>query len=256
MDDFSDKPITAALIIVGNEILSGRTQDTNLNHLATKLGQIGVRLVEARVIPDVAETITATVREMAGRVDYLFTTGGIGPTHDDITADCVAAAFDRPINVDPEARALLEAHYANSEHELNEARLRMARIPDGARLIDNPVSAAPGFQLENVYVMAGVPRIMAAMLDGVIPTLKGGRRIESISVACDLPEGQLAHELGAIAKAYPDLDIGSYPKYGSGGFQVTVVLRGDEADKLEVAAGEVEEMIRNLGATPCRLAPD
>mgnify|MGYP003700456667 CR=1 FL=1 len=249
----TDKPVTAALLIVGNEILSGRTQDTNLKHLAERLGEIGIRLVEARVIPDIADVITGTVKELSARVDYLFTTGGIGPTHDDITADCVAAAFDRAIDIHPEARARLERHYETSEHDLNEARLRMARIPDGAELIDNPVSAAPGFRLENVYVMAGVPRIMAAMLDHVIPTLKGGRRIESATVRCDLPEGTVAAGLRRIAERHPGLDIGSYPKYGSGRFELSVVLRGDDPEDLAAAASEVERLIRELGAEPERL---
>lgn len=254
MSEERDKPVTAALIIVGNEILSGRTQDTNLKHLAERLGAIGIRLVETRVIPDVAEVITGTVRELSARVDYLFTTGGIGPTHDDITADCVAAAFGRAIDVHPEARARLEAHYAESEHDLNEARLRMARIPDGATLIDNPVSAAPGFVLENVHVMAGVPRIMSAMLDGVIPTLKGGARIDSVTVRCDLPEGTVAEGLGRLATAHPTVDIGSYPKYGSGGFELSIVLRGADSAALEGAASAVESLVRDLGGTPSRIA--
>lgn len=241
--------VTAALVIVGNEILSGRTQDTNLKHLAERLDAIGIRLVEARVVPDVAETITATVRELSARVDYLFTTGGIGPTHDDITADCVAAAFDRPIDVDPEARARLAAHYADSEHDLNAARLRMARIPEGARLIDNPVSAAPGFRLENVFVLAGVPRIMAAMLDGVLPTLKGGARVATRTLRCDLPEGRMAEGLRAVAERYPTVEIGSYPKYGSGGFLLTLILRATDAEALSGAAADVAAQIRAEGAS-------
>jgi len=246
---------TAALLIVGDEILSGRTRDANLQHLAERLQTIGVPVVEARVIPDRAETITAAVRELAARVDYLFTCGGIGPTHDDITADCVAAAFGRAIDVRPEARARLEKHYAESEHDLNEARLRMARIPDGADLIDNPVSAAPGFRLENVYVMAGVPRIMAAMLDQVIPTLKGGGPLLAETVRCNLPEGEAAQGLRRIAEENPSVGIGSYPKYGSGGFQLSVVVRGRDAAAVEAAAEAVEALVRELGSEPNRLAP-
>lgn len=246
---------TAALLIVGDEILSGRTRDANLQHLAERLQTIGVPVVEARVIPDHAETIIAAVRELSARVDYLFTSGGIGPTHDDITADCVAAAFGRSIDIHPEARARLEKHYAESEHELNEARLRMARIPDGADLIDNPVSTAPGFRLENVYVMAGVPRIMAAMLDQVIPTLKGGGPLLAETVRCNLPEGEAAQGLRAVADAHPKVGIGSYPKYGSGGFQLSIVVRGRDAQAVEAAVQAVEALVRDLGQEPSRLAP-
>ncbi|MBP5857339.1 competence/damage-inducible protein A [Marivibrio halodurans] len=255
MQDSSPKAVTAALIIVGNEILSGRTQDTNLKHLAERLGAIGISLVEARVIPDKADVITDTVRALSARVDYLFTTGGIGPTHDDITADCVAAAFGRAIDIHPEARARLEAHYATSEHELNEARLRMARIPDGASLIDNPVSVAPGFRLENVFVMAGVPRIMAAMLDGVLPTLKGGARVESVTIRCDLPEGTAAEGLRHVAADHPAVDIGSYPKYGSGGFRLSIVVRGVDSAAVEDAARAVEKLVQDLGAAAERFDP-
>ncbi|MCR9220259.1 MAG: molybdopterin-binding protein [Alphaproteobacteria bacterium] len=248
-----DAPVTAALLIVGDEILSGRTRDANLQHLAERLGPIGVRLVEARVIPDVEAVIVAAVRELSGRVDYLFTCGGIGPTHDDITADCVAAAFGRSIDIHPEARARLERHYADSEHALNAARLRMARIPDGARLIDNPVSAAPGFVLENVYVMAGVPRIMAAMLDQVVPTLRRGRPLVSVSILSALPEGEAAAGLREIAEAHPNVGIGSYPRWGAGGFALTIVLRGEEPEAVEAAAQATEALIRRLGAASRRL---
>ncbi|MEQ8603841.1 MAG: competence/damage-inducible protein A [Marivibrio sp.] len=253
--DASRPEPTAALLIVGDEILSGRTRDANLQHLAERLQTVGVPVVEARVIPDRAETVIAAVRELSSRVDYLFTSGGIGPTHDDITADCVAAAFERAIDVHPEARARLERHYAESEHALNEARLRMARIPDGAELIDNPVSAAPGFRLENVYVMAGVPRIMAAMLDQVIPTLKGGGPLLAETVRCNLPEGEAAEGLRRIAEENPTVGVGSYPKYGSGGFQLSIVVRGRDAKAVEAAAQDVETLVRELGGQPERLAP-
>ena len=184
--------VTAALIIIGNEVLSGRTHDKNLPYIAEKLNGVGVRLTEARVIPDIPDIIIRTVRELRANFTYVFTTGGIGPTHDDITADCVAEAMGVSIDIDPEALRRLEIHYENSGLEINEARLRMARIPAGATLIDNPISAAPGFRISNVHVMAGVPKIMQAMLDGILPTLKGGRPMISITLRCSLPEGRIA----------------------------------------------------------------
>ena len=245
--------VTAALIIIGNEVLSGRTHDKNLPYIAEKLNGVGVRLTEARVIPDIPDIIIRTVRELSANFTYVFTTGGIGPTHDDITADCVAEAMGVSIDIDPEALRRLEIHYQNSGLEINEARLRMARIPAGATLIDNPISAAPGFRIGNVHVMAGVPKFMQAMLDGILPTLKGGRPMISITLRCGLPEGRIAEGLGALAKAYPDVDFGSYPAWTKTAFQVSLVVRGEDPDRVEQAAQAVEGLIRDLGDTAERI---
>ena len=239
--------VTAALIIIGNEVLSGRTHDKNLPYIAEKLNGVGVRLTEARVIPDIPDIIIRTVRELRANFTYVFTTGGIGPTHDDITADCVAEAMGVSIDIDPEALRRLEIHYENSGLEINEARLRMARIPAGATLIDNPISAAPGFRISNVHVMAGVPKIMQAMLDGILPTLKGGRPMISITLRCSLPEGRIAEGFGALANAYPDVDFGSYPAWTKTAFQVSLVVRGEDPARVEQAAQAVEGLIQDLG---------
>lgn len=246
--------VTAALLIIGNEVLSGRTHDKNLPFIAEALNGVGVRLTEARVIPDVKETIVETVRELSRRFDYVFTTGGIGPTHDDITADCVAEAMGAELRIDPEAKRRLEIHYANSGLELNAARMRMARIPAGAVLIDNPVSAAPGFRIGNVHVMAGVPKIMQAMLEGVLPTLTGGRALVSVTIRSSLAEGAVAERLGGLATAYADLDFGSYPAWTKTAFQLSIVVRGPDTDRVEAAAKAVEAMIGELGGMPERLS--
>jgi molybdenum cofactor synthesis domain-containing protein len=248
--DSKDGIVTACLLIIGNEILSGRTQDANLAYIATRLNEAGVRLTEARVIPDLAETIVATVNEVRGRFDYVLTTGGIGPTHDDITSECVARAFGVPLVLDEEARRRLARSYANPAVELNAARLRMAHVPQGASLIDNPISAAPGFEIGNVFVLAGVPQIMQAMLDFVLPRLKGGAKMLARTVRCGLPEGILAEGLGRVQQRYPDLDIGSYPSYGKGRMGVALVLRGTEAARLSAATAELMAMIRELGGEP------
>jgi molybdenum cofactor synthesis domain-containing protein len=244
------KIITACLLVIGNEILSGRTQDANLAYLAKGLNEVGVRLREARVIPDVPETIIATVNEVRTKHDYVFTTGGIGPTHDDITAECVARAFGRKLVLDPEAKRRLEIRYRQmgGQMELNEARLRMAHVPEGATLIDNPVSAAPGFQIGNVFVMAGVPVIAQAMFDSVKHRLIGGAKVLARSVNCRLAEGTIAQDLGQIQAAYPAIDIGSYPFWSrGGGFGVSLVLRGTDAEELGRAVGDVVAMIARLG---------
>ncbi len=246
--------VTAAFLIIGNEILSGRTQDKNLSFAGQKLAAVGIILKEARVIPDDPAVIIETVRGLSAAYDYVFTSGGIGPTHDDITADCVAEAFDLPIDIDPEARRRLEVHYAGTDMELNEARLRMARIPEGASLIDNPISAAPGFIVRNVHVMAGVPRIMQAMLEGVLPTLKAGRPVGAVTIRSNLAEGMAAARLGALAAEMPDIDFGSYPHWTTEGFSLSLVARGDDPARLDIAAEALEEMIRDLGATPERIS--
>ena len=239
-----NRVVTAALLIIGNEILSGRTRDANLPFLAEQLGGLGVRLAEVRVVPDAEAEIVSAVNTLRGRYDYVFTTGGIGPTHDDITAGSVAKAFGVAVERNAEAVALLEGHYEPGQ--LNEARLRMATIPVGASLIDNPVSKAPGFRIGNVFVMAGVPKIMQAMFDGIAPTLMGGAPVRSLSLSCGLPEGALAGPLGAIQKDHPDIDIGSYPYFRSGRFGVTVVLRGTRPDRLETAAAKVAAAVSCL----------
>ncbi len=246
----SERTVRACLLIIGNEILSGRTQDANLAFLGHALNELGIQLAEARVIPDQPATIVATVNEVRARYDYVFTTGGIGPTHDDITSECVAEAFEVELLRNSEAVRRLEDHYAGSDLELNEARLRMANIPDGAELIDNPVSAAPGYRIGNVLVMAGVPRIMQAMFDGIKHTLTGGAKVLSRTVHCDLGEGNVAAGLGEIQARYASVEIGSYPYFRTGRFGTNLVLRSRNEDALDAAAAEVVELVRKLGGTP------
>jgi molybdenum cofactor synthesis domain-containing protein len=228
----SDQP-TAAVLIIGNEILSGRTQDVNLAHIARELGEIGVRLAEARVIPDIEEEIVDAVNVLRRRYTYLFTTGGIGPTHDDITSACVAKAFGLPFGRHPEAERRLLAYFP--PEKVNAARMRMAETPKGAELIDNPVSIAPGFRVENVYVMAGVPAIMRAMFDGIKAKLKGGPRLKSRSLAVYAPEGEVAEPLAAIQANHAAIDIGSYPFTRDGRYGTTIVFRG--TDEAQLASG-------------------
>ena len=243
--------VTAAMLIIGNEILSGRTKDANLHHLASELTELGIRLMEVRVIPDVEAVIVDAVNEVRRHYDYVFTTGGIGPTHDDITAECVAKAFGVKLIVNPEARRLLEQRIKESGGELNEARLRMAKTPDGASLIDNTYSVVPGFQMENVYVMAGVPRIMQAMFAGLKPSLRRGQPMLSRTIACNLPEGTIAKGLGDVQARYPDLEIGSYPSYRSQAeFNVAMVVRGVDETQIAAAIDEVSEFVRELGDNP------
>lgn len=243
----SAKTVTACLIIIGNEVLSGRTRDANLPYLATRLNERGIRLREARIVPDVEGEIADAVNACRARYDYVFTTGGIGPTHDDITAASIAVAFGLPLEENVDAVTRLEAHYPPGE--LNPARRRMARMPEGAILIDNPVSTAPGFQIGNVLVMAGVPQILQAMVDGVLPRLAGGAPVLSRSVTCDLPESILAPGLEEIQARYPAIDIGSYPRFGRGRFDLNIVLRGTDDASLDKAAGEVATLIGGLGGT-------
>ena len=246
----AEKTVTACVLVIGNEILSGRTQDVNLAYLAKGLNEVGVRLREARVIPDVADTIVATVNEVRAQFDYVFTTGGIGPTHDDITAECVARAFGVKLIIHPEARRILEAHYKERKIEINEARLRMAQTPEGATLIANPVSRAPGFRIGNVFVMAGIPQVMQAMFDGVKGSLKGGRPVLARTLSCGLAEGQLAKGLGEIQARYPDADIGSYPWYRRGAHGVSLVARSPDAARLAAVIEEIATLIRSLGGMP------
>ncbi len=239
----------AGLVIIGNEILSGRTQDTNTQNIAEKLTRHGIKLAEVRVIPDVKDIIIGTVTELKQRYDYLLTTGGIGPTHDDITAESIAEAMGVENKMNAEARAMLLAHYGREE-DLTDARLKMAFIPVGARLIKNIVSGAPGFIIENVFVMAGVPRIMNAMLDEILTIIKPGPKILSNTVTCKLGESMIAEELEVIQKKYPSVEIGSYPHYRSGILGLSIVLRSIEGGPLDLATHEVIAMIRAKGEEP------
>ena len=250
---------TACLLIIGNEVLSGRTQDANLAYLAKQLSQIGVVLREARVIPDVRETIIATLNEVRAKFTHVFTTGGIGPTHDDITSECVAAAFGVPWEPHPEAWARLEAHYIardGNADAFNPARQRMATMPRGAALIDNAVSIAPGFTIGNVHVLAGVPRIMQAMLATLLPRLGGGPPILSRTVTgYGLMEGAIAAGLEAVQKRFPQLDLGSYPFYRPNGGGVSIVAKGTDQPAIEAAIEEVRGLMRNLDVTPVEGEP-
>jgi molybdenum cofactor synthesis domain-containing protein len=219
---------TAAMLVIGDEILSGRTRDANMHHLAKALTGHGIRLEEVRIVADVHERIVSAVRALSSSYDHLFTSGGIGPTHDDITADAVAEAMGAALDVRDDARAILQAHYDRQGQELNAARLRMARVPDGATLIDNPVSAAPGFSLGNVHVMAGVPSIFEAMLAGVLPTLTGGPPVLSQSLRVERGEGDIAVQLAELATAHPEVSIGSYPFQRDGVHGSNVVVRSQD----------------------------
>lgn len=245
--------VTAAAIIIGNEILSGRTKDANLPYIADRLGGWGIQLMEARIVPDIEAEIAAAVNALRAKFDYVITSGGIGPTHDDITAQCIANAFGVPLDRHPEAVRRLQAHYERPE-DLTEARLRMAHVPRGGVLVDNPVSAAPGFQIENVFVLAGVPRIMQAMLDGLQGRMVGGRQMHSVSITCALPESILAPGLGEIQDAYAQVSIGSYPHFAAAKsasrFGVSIVLRGLEVPDVEAAADKVRDLMRTLGGEP------
>jgi len=244
--------VTAGLLVIGDEILSGRTKDKNIGFIAEYLTTIGIDLCEVRVVSDVEAEIVAALDALRARYTYVLTTGGIGPTHDDITADAVAKAFGVAIDYDPRAVAIMKERFDAMGTEMNEARMRMTRIPKGAELVLNKVSAAPGFWIGNVIVMAGVPSIMQAMLDYVAPKLKTGAKMLSETVRADLREGDIGTELGAIAKAHPDVIIGSYPFMDDRGPNANVVVRAREADKLAVAKAAVEAMLRKVRATLVR----
>lgn len=234
---------TAAMLVIGDEILSGRTRDSNMHFLAQELTKHGIDLIEARMVSDDATAIIAAVKALSAQVDHVFTSGGIGPTHDDVTADCIAAAFDTPIDVRDDARALLAAHYERSGTELNEARLRMARIPDGASLIDNPISTAPGFTLHNVHVMAGVPTIFETMVASVLPTLTGGAPVLSQSLRVQRGEGEIAAPLGELAQKFSALSFGSYPFQHNGIYGTNIVIRGQDGALLDAAMTELAAMV-------------
>lgn len=236
-------PVTAGLVVIGDEILSGRTKDVNIGTIADFCTDLGIELREVRVVSDVEEAIIAAVRALSAAYTYVFTTGGIGPTHDDITADAVAKAFGVALPINPEARALLEKRWAEMGTEANEARLRMARIPEGASLILNPVSAAPGFRIGNVHVMAGVPKIMRAMLESIAPTLEGGRKVRSITIRCRVGEGTIGTPFAALAEQFPDVKMGSYPQMGQSFVMTELVLRSSDDDRLALAAEAVRAMV-------------
>ena len=235
--------VTAALIVIGDEILSGRTKDVNIGTIADFCTDLGIELSEVRVVPDIEDEIVAAVNAVRGRYTYVFTTGGIGPTHDDITADAVAKAFGVALPINPEARAMLEQRWKDTGTEVNEARLRMARIPEGASLIVNSVSAAPGFRIGNVHVMAGVPKIMQAMLEAIAPTLEGGAKVKSVSIGCRVGEGTIGSAFGRIQDEFPDVKMGSYPRMGSTTVMTELVLRSHDEDRLSLAVERVRAMV-------------
>ena len=246
-EEKSGRVITAAVLVIGDEILSGRTKDKNIGYIAEYLTNLGIDLREVRVVPDIEEEIIAALNALRHRYTYVFTTGGIGPTHDDITADAVAKAFGVSIDVDPRAVALMEERFRTMGTTMNEARLRMARVPAGADLVLNKVSAAPGFRIGNVIVMAGVPTIMQAMLDAAAPGLKTGAKMLSETVRADAREGDIGSELGAVAKAHPDTMIGSYPfQDEKGGPKTNIVVRARDPEKLAAAKAAVEGMLAKV----------
>jgi molybdenum cofactor synthesis domain-containing protein len=234
----------AALIIIGNEILSGRTKDKNLAYLAEWLNEIGIQLYEVRVIRDDEKEIIDCVNLLRKKYDYVFTTGGIGPTHDDITTESIAKAFNVELETNPEALKILQSYY--KEGELNEARLKMTLLPKGAELVENPVTKAPGFKIENVFVMAGIPLIMQGMLEGAKAFLKAGNKMTSKSIDVFMPESYVAEELSKMQDNYPEVEIGSYPFNKEGQFGTSLVMRSANLDILELCASDVAEMVKKL----------
>ncbi len=233
---------TAALLVIGDEILSGRTRDANMYFLAGELTKHGITLKEVRIVSDDPDAIVSAVNALRAEFDTVFTSGGIGPTHDDITADNIAAAFGVGISIRDDARALLAAHYERSNTDFNAARQRMARIPDGATLIDNPISVAPGFTLGNVHVMAGVPHIFQAMVASVLPTLTGGAPVLSQTLRINRGEGEIAGPLAALADDFPDLSIGSYPFQRDGAYGSNIVIRGTEPARIDGAMTRLSDL--------------
>jgi molybdenum cofactor synthesis domain-containing protein len=241
---------TAALAVIGDEILSGRTQDKNVAQLATWLNVQGIRLAEVRIVPDVTERIAETVNALRAAHDYLFTTGGIGPTHDDITVDAIAAAFGVSVVVHPEARAILEDYYRDRPGGLNEARLRMARVPEGAELIGNPSSGAPGVKMGNVYILAGVPHIAASMMDALTGTLEGGRPVVSVTVGARAPESEVADLLRETEAAHPGVAIGSYPFFKDGRYGANFVIRSEDETLVRETGSDLSRRLSEAGYEP------
>ena len=244
----TERVVTASVVIIGNEILSGRTQDTNLAHIALRLNEWGVQVREARVVPDILEVVVAAVNEARAAFDYVFTTGGIGPTHDDITVDCIAAAFRVPVAVSDEIAAVIRRRPAPPH--VMESRLRMARIPQGASLVPNPTGGPQGFRMDNVFVMAGIPAVMQAMLSTLEDELEGGAVVRSRSVTAHLGESEIADGLEDIQGRYPDMDLGSYPFYRDNVYGTTLVMRGADEARLERMLAEVKGVIEARGAIP------
>ncbi|MEO9459141.1 MAG: competence/damage-inducible protein A [Lentilitoribacter sp.] len=239
--------VTAAALAIGDELLSGRTRDKNIGHLAQTLTSVGINLREVRIVADEENEIVAAVNALREKYDYLFTSGGIGPTHDDITADAISKAFGVDCIYDEDAMNLLASHYQSRELEFTDARQRMARMPHGSTHIDNPVSKAPGFNKDNVFVMAGVPKVFEAMLNNVVPTLETGQKLLSHSVPCRHGEGVIGTPLGLIQKENPDISIGSYPRFGDdGSFSTEIIVRGLSQSDVDKAAIEIEQMLANL----------
>ncbi len=236
---------TAAMLVIGDEILSGRTRDANMHHLAGRLTVAGIDLMEVRMVADDRTAIVEGVRALARKHDHLFTSGGIGPTHDDITAGCVAEAMNASIDVRPDARAILQTHYDRQGIEMNEARLRMARIPEGATLIGNPISAAPGFTIGNVHVMAGIPAIFEAMVSSVLPTISGGDPVLSESIRIHRAEGDIAARLNEVAERFASLSLGSYPFRQNGRHGANVVIRGTDPQLINHAATQLRAAFGN-----------
>ena len=241
---------TAALVVIGDEILSGRTQDKNVAQVATWLNDQGIRLAEVRIVPDDLARIGETVNPLRAAHDYLFTTGGIGPTHDDITVDAIAAAFGVPVIVHPQARAILEDYYRGRPGGLNPARLRMARTPEGAELLPNPYSGAPGIKMENVYILAGVPNIAASMLEALTGKLAGGRPVVSVTVGARAAESDVADMLRETEAAHPGVAIGSYPFFKDGGYGSNFVIRSEDSELAKACGGVLSERLREAGYEP------
>lgn len=242
--------VSAALLLIGNEILSGRTQDENLNYIARQLTIMGIRLSEVRVIGDTETAIVSAINDLRGNYDYVFTTGGIGPTHDDITSASVSKALGRKYILNESARAILEEYYDGSGRELNRARLRMAHTPEGAKLIKNSVSRAPGFQSDNVIVMAGIPKVMRAMFEDIAPSLRCGQKVISRSMSVLIGEGDIARSLDGLQERYKNVEIGSYPFVKNSVFGTTLVIRGPDESAIHVAYEELEQIVVGLGAKP------
>ncbi|NTS31399.1 molybdenum cofactor synthesis domain-containing protein [Phyllobacterium sp. YR620] len=245
----SNEVVTAAMLAIGDELLSGRTKDKNIGHLADILTAVGIDLEEVRIVPDEQDRIVEALNALRARYDYVFTSGGIGPTHDDITADAIAKAFDVPCEHDARAMKIMGDNYAARGIEFTESRQRMARMPRGSEHIANPVSTAPGFHIGNVYVMAGVPSVFQAMLDNVLPTLRVGQQLLSRSVNCPFGEGTIATALRDIQAAHPDTIIGSYPKYENDRFSTELVIRARDKEKLIAAETAVRNMVEGLSAS-------
>ncbi|MEM7072936.1 MAG: molybdopterin-binding protein [Pseudomonadota bacterium] len=239
--------VLAAVLLIGNELLSGRTRDSNLTVIAKRLGEAGIEIAEARIISDHKDAIINAVNEMRLSYDYVITTGGIGPTHDDITSESVAEAFKVPLELNADAHAIMKALCEAQNKPLNAARLRMAHIPLGARLLKNRLSGAPGYRIENVFVLAGVPMIMEVMLEGALAGMQGGAIRHTASLVCNLQEGQLAQPLRELEQSHPGIEIGSYPRFGNGNSSVTLIARSFDADLLQQVQVKLQDMIQRLG---------